>query len=234
MTFSGGRATCSAANRSIHDRRTRGGPGPARGPERGIPGPEAGQRPADGRGRAEGGTGAAAHAPDFGRRGTGPRDRALRGAAARDRRAGGAGAGARRLPGGGRRAGRLRQADDESERVDPRRHQERVREPDHHAGLMRGLFIAFEGIEGAGKSTQVALLAERLKAHGQEPLLVREPGGTELGEEARRLVLHGSEMSPAAELFLYLLARAELVTRVIRPALEAGRALLPPPPTLST
>lgn len=99
---------------------------------------------------------------------------------------------------------------------------------------MRGLFIAFEGIEGAGKSTQVALLSERLKAHGQEPLLVREPGGTELGEEARRLVLHGGDMSPASELFLYLLARSEIVSRVIRPALEAGKVVIADRYELST
>jgi dTMP kinase len=99
---------------------------------------------------------------------------------------------------------------------------------------MRGLFIAFEGVEGAGKSTQVAMLAERLKAHGTEPLLVREPGGTELGEEARRLVLHGGDMSPASELFLYLLARSEIVTRVIRPALEAGKVVIADRYELST
>ena len=93
--------------------------------------------------------------------------------------------------------------------------------------MKRGLFVAFEGIEGSGKSTQVALLAERLRARGQAPLLVREPGGTELGEETRRLVLHGAaDVSPAAELFLYLVARAELVARVIRPALEAGRVVI--------
>jgi dTMP kinase len=92
---------------------------------------------------------------------------------------------------------------------------------------VRGLFIAFEGVEGAGKSTQVARLAARLQARGIEPVVVREPGGTALGEEARRLVLHGKdELSPAAELFLYLVARAELVSRVVRPALTEGRIVI--------
>lgn len=93
--------------------------------------------------------------------------------------------------------------------------------------MTRGRFIAFEGIEGAGKSTQVVLLDGRLRARGHDPLLVREPGGTELGEEARRLVLHGAaDVSPAAELFLFLVARADLVARVIRPALDQGRIVI--------
>lgn len=91
---------------------------------------------------------------------------------------------------------------------------------------MPGHFIALEGIEGAGKSTQVARLAERLRAHGHDPLMVREPGGTPLAEAARDLVLHGHDMAPAAELFLYLVARADLVARVIRPALASGRVVL--------
>jgi len=91
---------------------------------------------------------------------------------------------------------------------------------------MPGHFIAFEGIEGAGKTTQIARLAERLRTHGHDVLLVREPGGTPLAESARDLVLHGHDMAPAAELFLYLVARADLVARVIRPALAAGRVVL--------
>lgn len=91
---------------------------------------------------------------------------------------------------------------------------------------MPGHFIALDGIEGAGKSTQIARLAERLRASGSDPLLVREPGGTPLAEAARDLVLHGHDMAPAAELFLYLVARADLVERVIRPALAAGRVVL--------
>jgi dTMP kinase len=88
-------------------------------------------------------------------------------------------------------------------------------------------FIAFEGIEGAGKSTQIRMLAERLRKEGRDPLVVREPGGTRLAEAARDLVLHGEDdVSPAAELFLYLVARADLVSRVIRPALAAGRVVI--------
>ncbi len=97
-----------------------------------------------------------------------------------------------------------------------------------------GRFIALEGVEGAGKSTQVARLADRLRALGHDPLLVREPGGTELAESARQLVLHGGDMPAAAELFLYLVARADLVHRVIRPALEKGRVVIADRYELST
>jgi dTMP kinase len=94
----------------------------------------------------------------------------------------------------------------------------------------RGPFLALEGIEGAGKTTQVALLAERLRRQGREAVVVREPGGTPLAEEARRLVLDTpaalEPVSPAAELFLVLAARADLVQRVIRPALERGAVVL--------
>jgi len=89
--------------------------------------------------------------------------------------------------------------------------------------MSTGLFLSFEGVEGSGKTTQAARLAERLRALGREVLVVREPGGTPLAEEARRLVLEPAlEPGPAAELFLYLVARADLVRRVIRPALERG------------
>lgn len=91
----------------------------------------------------------------------------------------------------------------------------------------RGLFLAFEGIEGAGKTTQVARLAERLRERGSEPLVVREPGGTPLAEQARRLMLDSArELAAAAELFLVLLARADLVHRVVRPALARGVSVL--------
>jgi len=92
---------------------------------------------------------------------------------------------------------------------------------------VRGLFLSFEGVEGSGKTTQVARLAERLKAAGREVLVVREPGGTRLAEEARRLVLDPARRpGPAAELFLYLVARADLVARTVRPALERGVTVL--------
>ena len=90
-----------------------------------------------------------------------------------------------------------------------------------------GVFVTVEGVEGAGKTTQVALLAERLRRSGREPLVVREPGGTPLAEEARRLVLDPAlDLGPAAELFLMLVARADLVHHVIRPALERGMTVL--------
>ena len=89
--------------------------------------------------------------------------------------------------------------------------------------MVKGLFVTFEGIEGSGKTTQVAKLVERLRACGREVVVVREPGGTPLAEEARRLVLDpGLSPSPAAELFLYLAARADLIERVVIPALERG------------
>ncbi len=82
-------------------------------------------------------------------------------------------------------------------------------------------------MEGSGKSTQVARLAERLRGEGREVLVVREPGGTPLAEEARRLVLDPAHRpGPEAELFLILVARADLVRRVIRPALEQGTTVL--------
>ena len=92
---------------------------------------------------------------------------------------------------------------------------------------MRGLFVTFEGIEGSGKTTQVAKLAERLRACGREVVVVREPGGTPLAEEARRLVLDPAlKPGPAAELFLYLVARADLVRKVVQPALVRGATVL--------
>lgn len=83
------------------------------------------------------------------------------------------------------------------------------------------MFVSFEGIDGAGKSTQARLLAERL---GPETTLLREPGGTPAGERLRELLKDPElELGPRAELLLFCAARAELVERVIRPAIEAGR-----------
>lgn len=91
----------------------------------------------------------------------------------------------------------------------------------------RGLFLTFEGVEGSGKTTQVARLADRLRGLGHEVLVVREPGGTPLAEEARRLVLDPAvKPGPAAELFLYLVARSDLVRRGVQPALERGATVL--------
>ena len=88
---------------------------------------------------------------------------------------------------------------------------------------MAAVFITFEGGEGSGKSTQSELLARALTASGRRVLRLREPGGTELGESLRELLLHRrAGMSPEAELLLFLAARAELVRAVIRPALDDG------------
>lgn len=89
------------------------------------------------------------------------------------------------------------------------------------------MFIAFEGPEGSGKTTQILLLVERLRQAGVEPLVVREPGGTPLAEDMRNLVLHAPrDIPPAAEALLFQVARADLVERVIRPALAAGRIVI--------
>ncbi|MGZ4463241.1 MAG: dTMP kinase [Gaiellaceae bacterium] len=86
------------------------------------------------------------------------------------------------------------------------------------------MFVTFEGIDGSGKSTQAVLLRDALVDEGREVVLTREPGGTELGEHVRQLVLNGPHMAPWAEAALFATARAELVAEVIRPALERGAA----------
>jgi dTMP kinase len=86
------------------------------------------------------------------------------------------------------------------------------------------VFVSLEGIDGSGKSTQAKLLAEAL---GPETLLIREPGGTEAAERIRELLADPSvDLDPFAELLLFSAARADLVSRVIRPALEAGKTVV--------
>jgi dTMP kinase len=93
----------------------------------------------------------------------------------------------------------------------------------------RGYFFSFEGGEGAGKSTQIAALAEWLRGEGYPILLTREPGGSAHGKRIRTMILehHPDEvLSPRAELFLYLADRAHHVETIIRPALEQGKTVL--------
>jgi dTMP kinase len=95
--------------------------------------------------------------------------------------------------------------------------------------VSRGLFITFEGTEGGGKSTQIKLLAARLRAEGREVIELREPGGTPIGEEIRHLLKHSEAnraMTAEAELLLMCASRAQLVREVIRPALAAGKIVL--------
>ncbi len=90
-----------------------------------------------------------------------------------------------------------------------------------------GTFVVVEGPEGAGKSTLVRWLGSELRAEGRDVLTVREPGGTPLAEAARKLALKSRhERAFGAELFLFLAARADLVERVIRPALENGQVVI--------
>jgi dTMP kinase len=84
------------------------------------------------------------------------------------------------------------------------------------------VFVSFEGVDGSGKTTQAELLREWLAGRGQEVVLCREPGGTPLGERIRALLLDRGDMSGWAEAALFAAARAELVERVIRPALARG------------
>lgn len=93
---------------------------------------------------------------------------------------------------------------------------------------MRGAFITFEGCDGSGKSTQLERVSEALSAQGFDVLATREPGGTPFGEIVRSVLLDpdGPERTAMAELFMYSSARAELVAKVIRPALERGMVVL--------
>ncbi|MDX1511895.1 MAG: dTMP kinase, partial [Nitriliruptorales bacterium] len=91
----------------------------------------------------------------------------------------------------------------------------------------RGLFVAFEGGEGAGKSTQIRLLRAAIEREGHDAIVTREPGGSELGERLRTILLDpASEIDPRAETMLYAAARAQHVDEVLRPALEKGAVVL--------
>jgi dTMP kinase len=92
-----------------------------------------------------------------------------------------------------------------------------------------GFLLSFEGSEGCGKSTQIRLLAERLQAAGRNVEVLREPGGTAVGEEIRHLLQHAKAaegMAPEAELLLFAASRAQLVREKIQPLLKAGTVVI--------
>jgi dTMP kinase len=101
--------------------------------------------------------------------------------------------------------------------------------------MSEGFFVVLEGPEGAGKTTLASELGARFRAAGQEPLLVREPGGTPAAEALRRELLHADRSwTPERELLYLTTARADLVGQLIRPALQAGRVVLSDRYDLST
>jgi dTMP kinase len=102
---------------------------------------------------------------------------------------------------------------------------------------MRGIFVTFEGGEGSGKTTQLTLLADRIRAFGKEVIETHDPGGTAIGKEIRTLLLHSplhtcgdrpgsAPITAATELLLYEASRAQLVRELIAPALERGAVVL--------
>lgn len=90
------------------------------------------------------------------------------------------------------------------------------------------LFITFEGIEGCGKSTQIKLLNDALKLRGHETLLTREPGGTSISEEIRKILLNeeNKKMTSTCELFLYSASRSQHLSEIIEPAIKAKKIVL--------
>ncbi len=93
---------------------------------------------------------------------------------------------------------------------------------------MKGTFITFEGIEGSGKSTQIVLLEHYLKSIGLRVVLTREPGGTPIGDQIRKILLDpaNTALDPSAELLLYAASRAQHLHQVIGPALDEGKVVL--------
>lgn len=92
----------------------------------------------------------------------------------------------------------------------------------------RGLFLTFEGLDGSGKTTQMRLLARRLREAGGDVVELAEPGTTEIGKKIRSILLDPAHemMSPVAEMLLYFAARAQTVDEILRPALERGATVL--------
>ena len=98
-----------------------------------------------------------------------------------------------------------------------------------------GLFVVLEGTEGSGKSTLAVALAERMRQAGHDPVVVREPGGTRAAEIARQALLDPEHpVGPVSELFFYLAARADLVQKLVLPALASGGVVLSDRFALST
>lgn len=93
---------------------------------------------------------------------------------------------------------------------------------------MNGVLVSFEGIDGSGKSTLAALFADFVRSHGREAVMLREPGGTVVGEQIRRVLLDTAnhDLLPLTELFLYLAARAQITGECIRPALDRGAVVI--------
>ncbi len=91
---------------------------------------------------------------------------------------------------------------------------------------MTGIFITFEGGDGAGKTTQSELLAAWFEARGFEAVRTRDPGGTPLGRAVRELLLHGEHVDQRAEALLYAADRAQNISEVVRPALARGAAVI--------
>ncbi|MBO6166224.1 MAG: dTMP kinase [Eubacterium sp.] len=94
--------------------------------------------------------------------------------------------------------------------------------------MKKGIFITMEGPDGSGKSTQIELLKAYLEEKGYDVLITREPGGTRISEAIRAVILNReySEMSPVTEMLLYASARAQLISEVVGPALESGKAVI--------
>ncbi|WP_129668925.1 dTMP kinase [Phytoactinopolyspora endophytica] len=90
----------------------------------------------------------------------------------------------------------------------------------------RGLFVAFEGGDGVGKSTQVDLLAKHLRTLGRDVVVTREPGGSRIGKEVRTILLDGGELDARAEALLFAADRADHVASLIRPALQRGAVVI--------
>lgn len=91
--------------------------------------------------------------------------------------------------------------------------------------MTRGLFVTFEGVDGTGKTTQAEMLGQAFES--RNAIVVREPGGTELGEKMREVLLYGGmELDPEAEMYLFMAARAQLVREVIAPAIASGQIVI--------